>query len=69
MFVQRLTCNHKEVLINPEQVLYVRAVGSKKSAAVLAHHSGRLIVDQDPARVKQLFDEFLKGFIDADRQN
>jgi hypothetical protein len=69
VFVQGLTSNHKEVLINPEQVLYVRAVGSKKSAVVLAHHAGRLIVDQDPARVKQLFDEFLKGFIDAERLN
>ena len=69
MFVQGLTSKNKEVLINPEQVLYVCAVGSKKSAVVLAHHPGRLIVDQDPARVKQLFDEFLKGFIDADRQN
>jgi hypothetical protein len=69
MFVQGLTTNHKEVLINPEQVLYVCAVGSKKSAVVLAHHPGRLILDQDPSRVKELFDEFLKGFVDADRLN
>jgi hypothetical protein len=69
VFVQGLTSNHKEVLINPEQVLYVCAVGRKKSAVVLAHHAGRLIVDQDPARVKQLFDQFLKGFFDADRLN
>ena len=69
MFVQGLTSNHKEILINPEQVLYVCAVGKKKSAVVLAHHPGRLIVDQDPARVKQLFDDFLKGFVDADRLN
>ena len=69
MFVQGLTSNHKEILINPEQVLYVCAVGNKKSAVVLAHHPGRLIVDQNPARVKQLFDEFLKGFVDADRLN
>jgi hypothetical protein len=67
--VQGLTSNHKEILINPEQVLYVCAVGSKKSAVVLAHHPGRLIVDQDPTRVKQLFDDFLKGFVDADRLN
>jgi hypothetical protein len=69
MFVQGLTSNHKEVLINPEQVLYVCAVGSTKSAVVLAHHPGRLILDQGPARVKELFDEFLKGFVDADRLN
>jgi hypothetical protein len=69
VFVQGLTSNHREVLINPEQVLYVCAVGRKKSAVVLAHHAGRLIVDQDPARVKQLFDQFLKGFFDADRLN
>jgi hypothetical protein len=69
VFVQGLTSNHKEVLINPEQVLYVCAVGRKKSAVVLAHHAGRLIVDQDPARVKQLFDQFLKGFFDADKLN
>jgi hypothetical protein len=69
VFIQGLTSNHKEVLINPEQVLYVCAVGSKKSAVVLAHHPGRLILDQDPARVKELFDEFLRGFVDADRLN
>ena len=69
VFVQGLTSKHKEVLINPELVLYVCAVGKKKSAVVLAHHPGCLIVDQDPARVKQLFDEFLKGFVDADRLN
>ena len=66
MFIQGLTSNHKEVLINPEQVLYVCAVGTKKSAVVLAHHPGRLILDQDPARVKKLFDEFLRGFLDSD---
>jgi hypothetical protein len=64
-FVRGLTSAHREVLINPEQVVYVRRIGRKKSALVMAHSSGRLIVDQDPPMVEQLFEEFFKGFGDG----
>jgi hypothetical protein len=68
-FVRGLTSNHKAVLINPEQVLYIREVDHKKSALALAHHHGHLMLDQDPSRVQELFEEFLRGFVDADNLN
>jgi hypothetical protein len=64
-FVRGLTSNHKEVLLNPELVLYVQGIGRKKSAVVLAHSSRRLILDQDPLIVEKRFEEFFKGFVDA----
>jgi len=63
-FVRGLTSNHEEVLINPEQVLYVRPVGRNKSALVLAR-SSRLILDQDPPTVERQFEKFFQGFVDA----
>jgi hypothetical protein len=63
-FVRGLTSNHEEVLINPEQVLYVRPAGRKKSALILAG-SSRLILDQDPPTVGRLFEKFFQGFVDA----
>jgi hypothetical protein len=64
-FVRGLTSNHKEVLLNPELVLYVHGIGRKKSAVALAHSSRRLILDQDPLIVEKRFEEFFKGFVDA----
>jgi hypothetical protein len=64
-FVRGLTSNHKEVLINPEQVLYVHRLGPKKTAMIMAHRARRLIIDQDPMKVEMLFEEFFRGFVDA----
>jgi hypothetical protein len=64
-FVRGLTSNHKEVLINPEQVLYVHRLGPKKTAMIMAHRARRLILDQDPLVVEELFEKFFKGFVDA----
>ena len=64
-FVRGLTSNHKEILINPEQVLYVHRLGPKKTAVMMAHCARRLIIDQDPLRVEQLFEKFFKGFVDG----
>ncbi len=63
-FVRGLTSNHKEILINPEQVLYARKAGLRKSILVLA--SGpEIMLDQDARTVELLFDEYFHGFIDA----
>jgi hypothetical protein len=64
-FVRGLTSNHKEVLINPEQVLYVHKLGPRKTAVIMANLARRLILDQDPLMVEQLFEEFFRGFVDA----
>jgi hypothetical protein len=64
-FVRGLTSNHKEVLINPEQVLYVHRLGPKRTAMIMAHRARRLILDQDPLMVERLFEEFFRGFVDA----
>jgi hypothetical protein len=63
-FVRGLTSNHKEVLINPEQVLYVRRAGRRRSVLVLARNS-QLTLDQDTHSVELPFDEFFHGFVDA----
>jgi hypothetical protein len=63
-FLRGLTSNHEEVLINPEQVLYVRPAGRKRSALVLAG-SSRLILDQDPSTVERKFEQFFQGFVDV----
>ena len=63
-FVRGLTSNHKEVLINPEQVLYARKRGRRKSVLVLARGS-QLMLDQDTHSVEMLFDEYFHGFVDA----
>jgi uncharacterized protein YuzB (UPF0349 family) len=63
-FVRGLTSNQKEILINPEQVLYARKAGHRKSILVLASGS-ELVLDQDAHSVELLFDEYFHGFIDA----
>jgi len=63
-FVRGLTSNHKEILINPEQVLYARKAGHRKSVLVLACGS-ELMLDQDAHSVEMLFDEYFHRFIDA----
>lgn len=59
-FVRGLSSHRQEILINPDQVLYVRPAGllGKKSALVFTHGKF-LIVDQDTQTVRQRFEEYL----------
>ncbi len=63
-FVRGLSSRRQEVLINPDQVLYVRPAGllRKKSALVLTHGKF-LIVDQDTQTVWQRFEEYLNEVV------
>ena len=63
-FVRGLSFHRQEVLVNPDQVLYVRSAGflGKKSALVLTHDK-LLIVDQDTQTVRQRFEEYLNQVI------
>ena len=63
-FVRGLSSRHKEVLINPDQVLYVRPVGlfKRKSALVFTHRKC-LIVDQDTQTVRQRFEDYLNEVV------
>ena len=60
-FVRGLTSSGKEVLVNPDQVLYVGPAGMRrgKSALVLTHGK-RLIVDQGTETVRQRFEDYLR---------
>jgi hypothetical protein len=59
-FVRGLSSNRKEVLINPDQVLYVCPAGFlRKKSALMLTHSKRLVVDQDTQIVRRLFEEYL----------
>ncbi len=66
-FVQGLSSYGKEVLVNPDQVLYVCPAGllRSKTALVLTHRK-RLIVDQDTQTVRQRFEDYLKDIVDTD---
>jgi uncharacterized protein YlzI (FlbEa/FlbD family) len=66
-FVSGLSSNGKEVLINPDQVLYVSAAGLRrnKTALTMAHRK-RLVVDQDTETVRQRFEDYLQGVIERD---
>jgi hypothetical protein len=63
-FVRGLSSRRQEVLINPDQVLYVRQAGllGKKSARVLTHGKF-LIVYQDTQTVRQRFEEYLNEVV------
>jgi uncharacterized protein YlzI (FlbEa/FlbD family) len=65
-FVRGLTSNGKEVLVNPDQVLYVGSAGLRgaKTALVLTHGK-RLIVDQDTETVGQRFEDYLRNVVDT----
>ncbi len=66
-FVRGLSSRRQEVLINPDQVLYVRPAGllGKKSALVLTHGKF-LIVDQDTQTVQRRFEEYLQEVISSE---
>ena len=66
-FVRGLSSNGKEVFVNPDQVLFVRAAGwlRKKTALILTHRK-RLIVDQDTQTVRQRFEDYLKDIVETD---
>ena len=66
-FVRGLSSRRQQVLINPDQVLYVRPAGllGKRSALVLTHGKS-LIVDQDTHTVQQRFEEYLNEVISAE---
>jgi hypothetical protein len=66
-FVRGLSSGGKEVLINPDQVLYVCPAGSlRNKAALVLTHRQRLIVDQDPETVRQRFEDYLKDVARTD---
>jgi hypothetical protein len=66
VFARGLSSSGEEVLVNPDQVLYVRPASFlyKKSALILTH--GRcLTVDQNTQTVRQRFEDYLKDVGDA----
>ena len=61
-FVRGLSYHSKEVLINPDQVLYVRPGGVLRGKTVLVlTHRKRLKVDQDIETVRLRFEDYLNG--------
>jgi hypothetical protein len=69
-FVRGLSCDGKEVLVNPDQVLYVRPVESQneKTQLVLTY-SKLLIVDQDAETVRRRFEAYLADIASIDDNN
>jgi hypothetical protein len=66
-FVRGLSSQGKEVLINPDQVLYVRAGGLLRTGTVLIlTHRKRLLIDQDTETVRQRFNDYLIEIATAD---
>jgi hypothetical protein len=63
-FVRGLSFKGKEILINPDQVLYVHSVGllHKRTALVLTHGK-RLLVDQTAQIVRQRFEDYFTDLI------
>jgi hypothetical protein len=69
-FVRGLSFKGKEVLINPDQVLYVHSVGllHKRTALVMTH--GRcLLVDQTAQIVRQRFEDYLIDLVETQDEN
>lgn len=66
-FVRGLSSCGKQVLVNPDQVLYVCPAGFRrhKTALVMAHNQ-RLVVDQDTESVRQRFEDYLKDVVESD---
>ena len=61
-FVRGLSYHSKEVLINPDQVLYVRPGRLLRGKTVLVlTHRKRLKVDQDTETVRLRFEDYLNG--------
>jgi uncharacterized protein YlzI (FlbEa/FlbD family) len=64
-FVRDLSSNGREILVNPDQVLYVGPAGSRGGKTVLVlTHGQRLIVDQDTETVRQRFEVYLRDVVD-----
>jgi hypothetical protein len=60
-FVRGLSSKGNVVLVNPDQVIYVRAAGFRHNkAALVLTHGKRLIVDQNTSTVGQRFEDYLK---------
>jgi len=68
-FVRGLSSRRQEILVNPDQVLYVRPAGllRKKSALVLTHGKS-LVLDQDTQTVRRRFEEYLNEVV-SDEHN
>ena len=66
-FVRGLSLRGREVLVNPDQVLFVRPAGflHNKTALVLTQGK-RLIVDQDTRTVRVRFEEYLRDIVESD---
>lgn len=59
-FVRGLRVNGKEILVNPDQVLYVEPTGLIRSKARLVFaHRKSIIVDEDTETVRKRFEEYL----------
>jgi uncharacterized protein YlzI (FlbEa/FlbD family) len=58
-FVRGLSFKGMEILINPDQVLYVHSVGLlNKRTALTMTHGKRLLVDQTAQIVRQRFEDY-----------
>ncbi len=65
-FVRGLSLKGKEILINPDQVLYVRSVGLlHKRTALVMTHGNRLLVDQPAQTVRQRFEDYLTDLVET----
>jgi len=62
-FVQGLTSNGKEVLVNPDQVLYVGPIDSRGKTVLVLTHGQRLLVDQDTRTVDLRFEDYLRDIV------
>jgi uncharacterized protein YlzI (FlbEa/FlbD family) len=65
-FVRGMSLNGREILINPDQVLYIHpaALQHKRTVLVLTHGK-RLTVDQNVQMVRNLFDDYLRAFAET----
>jgi hypothetical protein len=65
-FVRGLSFKGKEILINPDQVLYVHSVGLlHKRTALVMTHGKRLLVDQTAQIVRQRFEDYLSEIVET----
>jgi hypothetical protein len=65
-FVRGLSFKGKEILINPDQVLYVHSVGLlHKRTALVMTHGKRLLVDQTAQIVRQRFEDYLTDLVET----
>jgi hypothetical protein len=65
-FVRGLSFKGKEILINPDQVLYVHSVGLlHKRTALVMTHGKCLLVDQTAQIVSKRFEDYLIDLVET----